>query len=223
MIYYIFMLSVEGNLYAMLCNVIYLNAQMKDRVMPMKLTREKMEEIEKITNNITNKIDFTNTCAVDITPIVEGDGFQVIPMKMNIDITGSLYVDDNNKKNCKIITVNTQFTSNGYEEEIILKKSRFVTAHEYGHYVLHKKEGVPMFAHRDTEHKTDYNELEADYFARSILMPIDIFKIYYQISMEKTQNDIEYTTLLLSKVFVVTINKIKARIHDMDVLEMCNG
>ena len=65
------MLSVEGNLYAMLCNVIYLNAQMKDRVMPMKLTREKMEEIEKITNNITNKIDFTNTCAVDITPIVD--------------------------------------------------------------------------------------------------------------------------------------------------------
>ena len=128
MIYYIFMLSVEGNLYAMLCNVIYLNAQMKDRVMPMKLTREKMEEIEKITNNITNKIDFTNTCAVDITPIVEGDGFQVIPMKMNIDITGSLYVDDNNKKNGKIITVNTQFTSNGYEEDIILKKSRFVTA-----------------------------------------------------------------------------------------------
>ena len=60
MIYYIFMLSVEGNLYAMLCNVIYLNAQMKDRVMTMKITREKMEEIEKITNNIIKYKNNTN-------------------------------------------------------------------------------------------------------------------------------------------------------------------
>lgn len=204
-------------------NIIYLNSLKKVRVTLMGLTRERMEEIEKKTNKLVSDIDFTNTCAVDITPIVERAGFQIIPLKMNINTTGSLYVDDNKEENNRIITVNTQFTIDGYEEDIVLKKSRFVTAHEYGHYVLHKKDGVPMFAHRDMEHKTDIMELEADYFARSLLMPINIFKIYYDIAMEKTQHDIEYTILLLSKVFVVTINKIRARIQDMNLLEIHNG
>ena len=203
-------------------NIIDLKLRKRKWVMPMELTKERMNEIEKIVSEITRNIDFTNTSAVDITPIVEDAGFQVVPMKMDIDTTGSLYVDDNNKKNGKIICVNTQFTLNGYEEDVILKKSRFVTAHEYGHYLLHKKAGVPLYAHRDTGHKTDNSEQEADYFARSVLMPINIFKTYYDIAMDKTGQDIDYTTLLLSKIFVVTINKIKSRIDDMKKLEICN-
>lgn len=59
-----------------------------------------------------------------------------------------------------------------------IEKSRFITAYEYEHYVLHKKQDKDFYAHRDRDIRDSPKELEADYFARSILMPEKFFRVY---------------------------------------------
>ena len=113
---------------------------------------------------------------------------------------------------------------------MVLKKSRFITAHEYGHFKLHKDPNEELYAHRDRDKRDTPQELEADYFARSILMPKDIF-----LSMNRLidsafneaakqdgyfhQNVANNVRLeLLSKYFKVTRNKVSKRVGDIDIL-----
>ena len=78
--------------------------------------------------------------------------------------------------------------------------------------------GAPIYAHRDTDHRTDIKELEADYFARSVLMPIKQFKIFYHVLNEMGGEDETFTIETLSRLFKVTRNKVKKRIGDLAVL-----
>ncbi len=183
-----------------------------------KILKDKMLEIENITKKILENIDLTQSPYVDIVPLVKKEGFIVEPHDMPIDTTGCLFVNDKAEANKKIIMVNTHFKNPDNETDVILKKSRFITAHEYGHFVLHKKEGEPIYAHRDSDHRTDQIELEADYFARSILMPIKQFKLYYNVLNDFGNHDNNFTIEMLSELFKVTQNKIQKRMEDLLVL-----
>lgn len=124
--------------------------------------------------------------------------------------------DEANKE--RIIMVNTKFKNPDNEEDVVFKKSRFITAHEYGHFILHKEDGHPIYAHRDTDHREDDIELEADYFARSLLMPLDNFKMYYNAINEIGNGDEVFTVTVLSRLFKVTKNKVKKRVEDITIL-----
>lgn len=50
------------------------------------------------------------------------------------------------------------------------KRRRFTIAHELAHYILHRKEDEPLYAHRDAG-QSDQQEHEANVFASCILMP----------------------------------------------------
>ena len=149
----------------------------------MGITVQRMLEIEKITSELLTDVDFEKKPYVDIVALVEKAGFVVETRDMDIDTTGCLFVNDetNSEKKNRLILVNTRFRNSENESDVVFKKSRFITAHEYGHFVLHKKEGESIYAHRDTDHRTEEPELEADYFARSILMPKEQFLAYYQL------------------------------------------
>lgn len=182
------------------------------------IDKSRMLEIESITSNLLKDIDFGKKPYVDIVSLVNKDHFKVKTSKMDIDTTGCLLVTDDDENPIRLITINTFFKNPENENDVIFKKSRFITAHEYGHFILHRKEKEPIYAHRDTYHRTEPIELEADYFARSILMPIKQFSLYYDILNEMSTNDQNFVIMMLSKLFKVTKNKVRKRIEDLSVL-----
>lgn len=178
-----------------------------------KIEKQRMLEIENITKKLLINTGSEQSPSTDIVSLVKKAGFEVKPQKMDLETTGCLLVDDDDKK--RIIMVNTIFKNPDNEDDVVFKKSRFITAHEYGHFILHKESGQPIYAHRDTCHRTEPIELEADYFARSILMPSDKFQLYYEIVNQFGNNDEDFTVSILSKLFKVTRKKIKMRMEDL--------
>lgn len=183
-------------------------------------------EIENIVKDILSDSDFSQSPSIDIVSLVKSNDFAVQTSEMDMDTTGCLIVNDikpvmDTNKN-RLIVVNKNFNNNNNDDNYILKKSRFITAHEFGHYILHKKDGQPIYAHRDTHHRTERTELEADYFARSILMPYNIFNQYVE-TMEYLGlfNNRETAIELLSTIFKTTKDKISKRLGDLEELKGC--
>lgn len=181
-----------------------------------EIKKEKMLEIEEATKRLLNGIDFKKTPYVDIVSMVKRDNFEVEPKEMDIETTGCLFVNDS--ENERLIMVNTIFKNPDNEQDVVFKKSRFITAHEYGHFILHRENDKPFYAHRDTYHRTAPIELEADYFARSILMPLDQFRMYFELLNQMGNDDRKFTIEMLSKLFKVTRNKVSARVEDLLIL-----
>ena len=177
------------------------------------LNKERKIEIESFVDDLIKDIDFSKTPFVDIVSIVKKDGFVVEPHEMDVETTGCLFVD--NENNNRSIWVNTTFKNPDNDDDVVFKKSRFITAHEYGHYKLHNF----STAHRDTYHRTEPLELEADYFARSILMPLKYFNSCYNAVKDFSKNDTNYVIDVLSTFFDVTKNKVSKRINDLEELE----
>ncbi len=189
----------------------------RDKLMD-NIRKERMLEIEKITSALVGDVGFEDSPYVDIVSLVKKDKFKVEPMPMEPETTGCLFVNEDENKTERLITVNTYFKNPENEPDVVFRKSRFITAHEYGHFILHKKDGLPIYAHRDTDHRTDEKELEADYFARSVLMPWKSFHIFYEVLNEMGGKDEEFTVDMLSKLYKVTRNKVRKRIGDLKIL-----
>lgn len=183
-----------------------------------ELSIEKMQEIETKVSDILN--DFPNfNGAIDIVKIVKKAGFNVETQDLDIGTTGCIFCDDTSPKKTKLILVNTEFSNPDNEKDVVFKKSRFITAHEFGHFILHKSLDQPLYAHRDTEHRTDPEEIEADYFATAMLMPLQEFKTMYKFISDFSKNDEQFIIETLSRLFRVTRKKVKKRISDISLLE----
>lgn len=179
------------------------------------IKKETMIKIEDLTQKLLIDTDFNKSPYVDVVSLVKKDGFIVKTQTMDIDTTGCIFVNDDDKIKERVIIVNTIFDNPDNETDVIFKKSRFITAHEYGHFMLHKKKGKPIYAHRDSRERTIPEELEADYFARSILMPIKQFKLYCKVLNEIGTSDEKFNIEVLSQLFKVTKNKVKKRMEDI--------
>lgn len=194
----------------------------KRRKYNMALTEKRKKQIEEQVQEVIRTCKFTKLPTVDISSLIEKDGFKIKTELMPIHTTGILFVDESDEDNpIREITVNEIFTNPNEEEDIIYKKSRFISAHEYGHYILHGKTGIlsqPIYIHRDSDTREEEIELEADYFARAILMPALPFKECYNIAKRITGNDIILMLDILSKAFGVTQKKVSVRIKDMQEL-----
>lgn len=103
-----------------------------------RITEERMMEIEKITANILSEhhVDFWKDPCIDVVSIVKQDEFNVVPVSMPMDTTGCLLVNDDPLEYKWLIIVNKDFKNPENENDIIFKESRFVTTHEYGHYIF---------------------------------------------------------------------------------------
>lgn len=194
-----------------------------DKMSENALTKDKMLQIEALADSATESLNFDKSPFVDITSLVKKDGFVTIPKLLDLDTTGILHVDESSMTNpIREIIVNTQFNNPDGEEDVIFKKSRFITAHEYAHYKLHMPPNRTFYAHRDSSKRNTHQEQEADFFARSLLMPRKEFSIYYKIAQEIGNNDKIFTIKSLSKLFGVTTKKICERIADLEELEVLN-
>ena len=207
----------------------YIYKRRKRYSMP-DISKERKIEIEQEVHNIFAEAGYNpfpqNSLIVDIVQLVKAHDFAVQTSEMELNTTGCLIVNDlepvmdTNKK--RLIVINKNFKNNNNDNNVVLKKSRFITAHEYGHFVLHKKEDEPIYAHRDTDRRTEPEELEADYFARSILMPFELFERYIRaIESLHIYNDIRESIPLLSTIFKVTKDKASKRLNDLEELKGC--
>lgn len=196
------------------------------------ISREKKIEIEKKVEQILDKSNYKKTDIIDIVSFVKDNGFVVQKADLPINTTGYLVVNDDDpidetSNTHRLIVVNNEFKNPDNEKDVRQKKSRFITAHEYGHFILHKRDNK-MYAHRDSDKRKTPEELEADYFARSILMPAKPFLSLshcLDILIENPNNtDIHSKKVeFLSSYFNVTRNKVIKRLGDIEVLNSINA
>lgn len=196
----------------------------------MEIGQAKKKKIEKKVYEILTQKSLADKKYIDIVECVRQDDFLVQSADLGMQVTGCLAVNDENTVDDrgyhKLIVVNEKYDNPDNEKDVVLKKSRFITAHEYGHYILHKPQARPIYAHRDTIHRKEPKELEADYFARSILMPAKSF-LSINNALDKLQDELgmpnenfyKFKLHYLSEHFKVTKNKVEKRLGDIELLK----
>lgn len=186
----------------------------KGKKMP---SQERRNEIENIVIKLLEKEPELNKPAFDIVSyLINNEKFAIASSPMNDGTTGMLFVDDNNK--IKGTNVNRLILINSLlkNETDFVQRRRFIIAHEYGHFLLHKN-AETQFAHRDTKEKDSLIEREADFFARCLLMPKATLLNVLNIELVKNMS-IEEKISFVARVFNVTKKKANDRL-----LEVNNG
>ncbi len=153
-----------------------------------------------------------------ISYLKDNEEFEIMDCALDDDTTGMLFVDLNTPLKLKNITSNKLIVINEHLkiDEDYAKKRRFIAAHEYGHYILHRQ-GQHQYAKRDTGHIHNHEELEAEYFARSFLMPAPYVKFIYNAKKEK--NSFYEIVNLVAAIFNVTTKKARVRLQELGCVE----
>ncbi len=186
---------------------------------------EQLEFLENIAKKILIKATGETSLssdAIDIFSLVKNEGFLIQTMYMDPQTTGMLLVDDEHPiedtgSNKLIIIGKFPHNDNSYF------KGRFITAHEYAHYILHKH-GQQQFAHRD-QRSSDCNDLQewqADTLARCLLMPQDQMKKLIQKHVNEDSVDIGALVDCISSRFMVTQKKAMQRLDELGYLGLTN-
>ena len=190
-----------------------------DVKLKMELCKMTLAQMQVFADKILENNGQNGVAPVDIAKLVTSDGFSVFSISMKDDATGRLLVDEKNTiagtNSNKVIAVN---------KNLSLERKRFVTAHEYAHYMLHR----PMsgqrvqYAHRDYKTSSNSMEKEADAFARCLLMPADLFSREYCNFMDGTsdldaanEKTREWIARLLAVKFNVSPRKAYQRLSEI--------
>lgn len=176
---------------------------------------ERRKEIEQNVNNIISSYGL-GMPGFDLTKfLIKQYDFRIGVQNFDKNTTGVLLVDDDNlipgTNTHKFISVNKDL---GVDDSYVYNlKKRFIIAHEFAHYELHKENHV-QFAHRDTDKKDTPQEREADYFARCLLMPENLVSGVLNVDGIKEQSLCDKANII-SRLFAVTTNKAKIRIDEL--------
>lgn len=176
-------------------------------------TAERKAEIEQIVSGIISHDKDLSVPAFDIIKYLkEKENFAIASKPMIDDTTGMLFVNDeefvDDTDTHRLIVINSLLK----EQSNFIQRRRFIIAHEYAHYVLHKKEST-QYAHRDTSKKDTLYEKEADFFARCFLMPKEAIDILLNIDFIK-DSSYENKVSLIARIFNVTKKKAKQRLEE---------
>ena len=176
-------------------------------------TPERRKEIDNIIEHLVQENYVLSKPAFDIVKFLKDkESFAIGTSPMDDDTTGLLLVDDENfienTETHKLIAINSELLN----EENFIQRRRFIIAHEYAHYILHKKDKM-QFAHRDTSKRETAAEKEADYFARCLLMPKDLVDILLGIDFVK---DVSFKdkVAIVARMFNVTKKKAEQRLRE---------
>lgn len=175
-------------------------------------------QIDQIIDDLRKKYSTLKENNFDLTLFLKNNyDFEIVEAPLGDDTTGFIMVDDCNKLEFKnfpthkiIVTNSSLFKFTDY-----LQKRRFILAHEFGHYVLHKEKDQIQFAKRDTEHFNTKEEQEAEYFARSLLMPKNEVT---KIAIETNYSSISKLVEKIKSSFNVTENKARYRLQELGLI-----
>jgi Zn-dependent peptidase ImmA (M78 family) len=145
---------------------------------------------------------------IDIVALLKKNDFVIQQMDLPSKTTGLIIVND--EEEIGDTHINRLIVVSKLKNYL---QSRFIVAHEYAHFVLHKKTDQPLFAHRDLDgHETTILEKEAECLARCLLMPQELVlsKLY---SVNNKYNENEKISFIANE-FRVTDAKAKVRLAD---------
>ena len=176
-------------------------------------TTERREQIEKVASEIIAKNGLQKPGFNLIGFLTKQEGFRVGMQELDDDTTGLLLVNEyepiTDTGSHRLIVINSGLES----DPEYLQKRRFITAHEYGHYVLHKK-SEEIYAHRDTTKRDSPLEKEADYFARCLLMPKELVQEVFNLwDLANASEEEKISTIARS--FNVSRKKAKLRLAEV--------
>ncbi|GAB2562660.1 ImmA/IrrE family metallo-endopeptidase [Spirosoma aerophilum] len=189
------------------------------------MTPKRQKQIEEAANNLLRRTgcyptDFsslTENVGIDVERVATMLGIDLIPHDFGEDVSGVLLREGDKAQ----IGFNTK---NG------AKRQRFTIAHELGHYVLnHQRKGVfvdtpeKYFAlFRDSNSSTgeDIQEREANSFAASLLMPLDLARqgISYFMKSDITRDEDFELVPLLAKRFNVSDLAMSYRLTNLNLM-----
>lgn len=182
------------------------------------LSNEEKERIDRVIYRVKEDYSISAQRGLDLIGFIrERYNFQIVEADLPENITGYIMVDDNNYlafRNFithRIIVTN----SNLIMYENYLQKRRYIIAHEFAHYLLHKQKNQAQFAKRDTGFFNTKEEQEAEYFARSFLMPEKELKSVLSI---KNNLSVEQKVEVVKKCFNVSENKARYRMQELGII-----
>lgn len=102
------------------------------------------------------------------------------------------------------------------------RRKRFTIAHEIGHLILHADQGLnvdikPIRLNRDQSSSTGdmWREVEANYFAASLLMPEEDVQKQYRDLSERDEDEV---LSILAKRYDVSIQAISVRLNTLGLV-----
>lgn len=176
-------------------------------------SEERRKTIENVVDEIIAKQDLGKPGFNLIGFLTDKEHFRVGIQDLDNDTTGMLLVNEKepitDTGSHRLIVINSSLE----KDPEYLQKRRFITAHEYGHYILHK-ENNEIYAHRDTTKRDAPYEKEADYFARCLLMPRNLMQHVFDLWDLKNAGEEEKITTI-ARSFNVSRKKAKLRIAEV--------
>lgn len=174
---------------------------------------ERKIEIEKTVDSIIEQNSNIQIPAFDIVKFLKDkEHFAIATQPMTDNTTGVLLVNDEeliqDTGTNRLIIINSLLQ----EKENYIQRRRFIIAHEFGHFVLHKNE-TRQFAHRDTNKRDTVAEKEADFFARCLLMPKNVLETILKLDFLKDM-PFDGKVALISRIFNVTKKKAEQRLKE---------
>jgi Zn-dependent peptidase ImmA (M78 family) len=182
----------------------------------MFLTQERLDALED--KAITELVDSPDVVLpFDITKFVISKGFKVESRSFGDEnITGMVMVNEH--ENIRDSGTNKLIVLN---DNLSYQRARFITAHEYAHYALHKREDQPLFACRDdrTRNKS-VEELEAEALARCLLMPKPFVESAVRLLEQKSNGSLRRSELppMIAFLFDVTVDKSTIRLEELRMI-----
>lgn len=150
---------------------------------------------------------------VRIVDLCKKYGLSVFERPLSADVSGFIVVQDQNYMSYgtnKVICVNLSDSP---------RRRRFTIAHELAHYILHREDDDPLYAHRDAGQGGQI-ETEANFFASNILMPEHLVREaidYLNDSMVGTPGKLLLTKYIADE-FVVSEDAAKVRLSQLKII-----
>ncbi len=167
-----------------------------------QISMERRFEIEKNVDSLLKQSGYSeNTDSyVDIIDFAHHYGFNVVNADLDEKEDGFIAITSK----LKLIAVNAKRS---------MDWKRFIIAHEFGHWILHYKQGDSAYLHRQSVKGKNELENTADYFAAALLMPKNAFlKQYQELSAQGlSENTI---CMQLSSIFKVPLESVSRRIQE---------
>lgn len=171
-------------------------------IMGVRLSKEKMNQIEKILDSFLQERGLVLEPPVDVFELANKIGFQVIGADFEDPLEGLIIVDENEKKIKK-------FKSNkiiAYNINKEINDSQFIVAHELAHYIQKKVANpdnhvvLATREHTDT-YSSNKEEQETDYLAAAILIPKNDLIKKFGIFFEENKLPFDFISNVISKYY----------------------
>lgn len=168
--------------------------------------------VDKLIKSLSSKHPELTKPPVKIEKLVKRLSIELIEKDFDYAMSGAAIIDGDNR----IISIN--------KAESPVRK-RFTVAHELGHILLHYDQELnvdlkPIRLNRDSSSSMgeSWREVEANYFAASILMPTEQIERYYYSFIVQYEDD-DLILEKLAKKFKVSIQAMSIRLAKLELIK----